>query len=170
MKLMTLAGDRWQVDLWREVWGRELQPQAHQAGAFVNGERWPKYVCRSWLLVEASQTDCGGCRNGSQFFITTVVTSWLDGKVGLLSLRYIMLAMLTDGFQARRVRGSRRRGIIEDCQIHRGHREQFGKDPVRQSSHHRRRRCTLIGPRAAALMLGSIWGLCMDATRSPSAA
>ena len=34
----------------------------------------------SWRWCPALDTDCPLFSNGSQFFVTTVITSWLDGK------------------------------------------------------------------------------------------
>ena len=38
------SGHRRQVDLWRKVCRRELQGKAHEAGPFVNGQRWTQHV------------------------------------------------------------------------------------------------------------------------------
>ena len=35
---------------------------------------------RPWIVGSTELTSLPQCSNGSQFFVTTVVTSWLDGR------------------------------------------------------------------------------------------
>lgn len=76
-----MTGHRRQVHLWRDVRGRELQVEAQQARAPVHGQCWTKHVSDMLCaLLIARTAKKRPHSNGSQFFITTVVTGWLDGK------------------------------------------------------------------------------------------
>ena len=57
---------------------REFQAQAHPPGTFVHGQRGSQHqrFTGSFVLRIVSWVQLTRC----QFFITTVVTSWLDGK------------------------------------------------------------------------------------------
>jgi cyclophilin family peptidyl-prolyl cis-trans isomerase len=72
-------GHWWQVYLRREVRRRELRPQAHQAWTSVHGQCRSQHVSKHEPRSKTRLT-ARPYSNGSQFFITTVVTSWLDGK------------------------------------------------------------------------------------------